>query len=215
MYEPLVSGGTVRKVWDGETELYRQHLLRLDAESRRNRFGGAVSDEYIRRYANPSALHDAVICGFFVDGVLRGAAELRLLEHPGEAEAALSIERGWQSRGVGSALFERVLLVARNRQIERLHVLCLAENWRMQQLALKFHAQLSFQSGGAIGKLKAARPTPISTVRELAADSSDLAAAILDIPAHLAERFEHANDAAECRAWDARYERLMLVDNWR
>ena len=147
--------------------------------------------------------------------MLRGAAELRLLEHPGEAEAALSIERGWQSRGVGSALFERVLLVARNRQIERLHVLCLAENWRMQQLALKFHAQLSFQSGGAIGKLKAARPTPISTVRELAADSSDLAAAILDIPAHLAERFEHANDAAECRAWDARYERLMLVDNWR
>jgi hypothetical protein len=41
MYEPLVSGGTY-------------------AESRRNRFGGAVSDEYIRRYADPSALHDAV-----------------------------------------------------------------------------------------------------------------------------------------------------------
>jgi hypothetical protein len=118
MYEPLVSGGTVRKVWDGETELYRQHLLRLDAESRRNRFGGAVSDGYIRRYADPSALHDAVICVFFVDGVLRGAAELRLLEHPGEAEAALSIERAWQSRRVGSALFERMLLVARNRQIE-------------------------------------------------------------------------------------------------
>ena len=69
MYEPLVSGGTVRKVWDGETELYRQHLLRLDAESRRNRFGGAVSDGYIRRYADPSALHDAVIWGFFFDGV--------------------------------------------------------------------------------------------------------------------------------------------------
>jgi hypothetical protein len=65
MYEPLVSGGTVRKVWDGETELYRQHLLRLDAESRRNRFGGAVSDGYIRRYADPSALHDAVIWVFF------------------------------------------------------------------------------------------------------------------------------------------------------
>jgi GNAT superfamily N-acetyltransferase len=55
---------------------------------------------------------------FFADGVLRGAAELRLLEHPGEAEAALSIERAWQSRRVGSALFERVLLVARNRRIE-------------------------------------------------------------------------------------------------
>src|SRR5690242_20538418 len=47
MYEPLVSGGIVRRLWIGESELYRQHLLRLDAESRRNRFGGAVSDELI------------------------------------------------------------------------------------------------------------------------------------------------------------------------
>ena len=51
MYESLVSGGTVRRLWIGEAELYRQHLLRLDAESRRNRFGGAVSDEFIGRYA--------------------------------------------------------------------------------------------------------------------------------------------------------------------
>ena len=213
MDQLLISASTVRRLWVGETKLYHEHLLRLDPESRRDRFGGAVSDKYIRGYADPSALHDAVICSFFVDGVLRGAAELRLLEHPGEAEAALSIERAWQSRGVGSALFERVLLVARNRQIERLHVLCLAENWRIQQLARKFHAQLSFQSGDAIGKLKATRPTPTSIMRELVADRSDLAAAILDIPAHLAERFEDANGAAECRARDTRYERLMLVDN--
>jgi hypothetical protein len=93
----------------------------------------------------------------------------------------------------------KLWLVARNRQIERLHVLCLAENWRMQQLARKFHAQLSFQSGGAIGKLKAPCPTPISITRELVADSGDLAAGILDIPAHLAKRFEHANGAAEYR----------------
>jgi GNAT superfamily N-acetyltransferase len=101
-------------LWVDETELYRQHLLRLDAESRRNRFGGAVSDGFIHRYSEPSALNGAVIHGFFVDGVLRGAAELRLLERPGEAEAALSIERAWQSHGVGTALLERVLLAARN-----------------------------------------------------------------------------------------------------
>jgi len=47
MHEPLISGGVVRRLWAGETELYRQHLLRLDAGSRRNRFGGAVSDEFI------------------------------------------------------------------------------------------------------------------------------------------------------------------------
>ena len=64
MDEPLISAGTVRRLWIGETELYRQHLLRLDAQSRRNRFGGAVSDEFIRRYSEPSALNGAVIYGF-------------------------------------------------------------------------------------------------------------------------------------------------------
>ena len=120
MHEPLISGGGVRRLWAGETELYRQHLLRLDAESRRNRFGGAVSDEFIRLHSGPSTLNGAVIYGFFVDRMVRGAAELRLLERPAEAEAALSIERAWQSRGVGTALLERVLLAARNRKIEHL-----------------------------------------------------------------------------------------------
>jgi hypothetical protein len=39
------------------------------AESRRSRFGGAVSDEFVRRYAEPSALNGVIIYGFFVDGV--------------------------------------------------------------------------------------------------------------------------------------------------
>jgi hypothetical protein len=76
--------------------------------------------KFIRLYSGPSTLNGAVIYGFFVEGVLRGAAELRLLARAGEAEAALSIERAWQSRGVGTALLERVLLAARNRKIEHL-----------------------------------------------------------------------------------------------
>jgi hypothetical protein len=39
-------------------------LLRLDAESRRNRFGGAVSDELIRRYAGLSALSGVIMAQF-------------------------------------------------------------------------------------------------------------------------------------------------------
>jgi GNAT superfamily N-acetyltransferase len=215
MYEALVSGGTVRRLWIGEAELYRQHLLRLDAESRRSRFGGAVSDEFILRYAESAALSDVIIYGFFVDGVLRGAAELRLLEHAGDAEAALSVEKPWQSRGVGTALLDRVLLAARNRQIDRLHMLCLAENRRVQQLARKFGAELSFQPGNVTGEVGAPQPTPLSIMRELAADSTDLAAAMLDVPSQLAKRLEYMNGPPERRQRDRRYERLMLVDNWR
>jgi Acetyltransferase (GNAT) family len=100
----------------------------------------------------------------------------------------LSVERAWQSRGVGSALLERVLLAARNRQINRLHLLCLAENRRMQQLARKFDAELSFQSGSVLGEMKSSQPTPMSMMRELVADSTDLAMAMLDVPSQLAKR---------------------------
>ena len=38
MNELLPDGGTIRKLWIGETDAYRDHLLRLDPESRRRRF---------------------------------------------------------------------------------------------------------------------------------------------------------------------------------
>ena len=215
MYEPLVSGGIVRRLWIGEAEVYGKHLLRLDAESRRNRFGGAVSDEFIRRYAESAALSDVIIYGFFVDDVLRGAAELRLLERAGDAEAALSVEKPWQSRGVGTALLDRVLLAARNRQVERLHMLCLAENRRVQQLARKFGARLKFGSGSVTGEVEAPRPTPLSIMRELVADGTDLTTAMLDVPSQLAKRFDYMKGPPERRRRDQRYERLMSVDNWR
>src|SRR5215475_13246413 len=124
MTEPLPSGGVIRKLWIGEAERYRDHLLRLDALSRRNRFAGAVSDEFVRDYAELSFGIDALIHGFFVDGTLRGAAELRPIGAPlmREAEAAFSIEKPWQSHGVGSVLLERTLLAARNRGLKFLQM---------------------------------------------------------------------------------------------
>ena len=42
MHEVFIEDGLIRKLWDVETDAYRDHLLRLDAESRHNRFGAAV-----------------------------------------------------------------------------------------------------------------------------------------------------------------------------
>src|SRR5665811_971879 len=49
MQEPLPDGGTIRKLWIGETDAYRDHLLRLDRESRYRRFSGTLADEVIAR----------------------------------------------------------------------------------------------------------------------------------------------------------------------
>ena len=187
MLDLLPHGSTIRKLWIGEAELYRDHLLRLDAASRRNRFAGAVSDEFVHNYADLALGIDAVIHGFFFDGILRGAAELRRVGPAlsREAEAAFSIEKPWQSHGVGSALLERTLLAARNRGVKFLHMACLADNKRMQQLARKFDAELSFDFSGVVGEVAPSRPTPLSFVRELLADGHGFATAVFDVQARL------------------------------
>lgn len=182
MQEPLPHGGLIRKVWLAEAERYREHLLRLDRASRRSRFGGALSDESVRRHADLAFGMGQVVHGFFADGILRGAAELNPFAGPlaREAEAALSIEPRWQSHGVGSALLERTLLAARNRGIKCLHLECLTDNARMQQLARKFAAELSFDFGSVVGEVTTASPTPLSLLREVLADSHGIATAVLD-----------------------------------
>jgi GNAT superfamily N-acetyltransferase len=187
MSDMLPSGGLIRKLWIGESDLYRDHLLRLDPASRRNRFAGAVSDEFVRDYADISFGIDALIHGFFIEGALRGAAELRPIgaSIAREAEAAFSIEKPWQSHGVGSMLLERTLLAARNRGLKFLHMTCLADNKRMQQLARKYDAELSFDFASVVGEVAAPRPTPLSLMREILADGHGFATAIFDVQSRL------------------------------
>jgi GNAT superfamily N-acetyltransferase len=186
MHEPLIDG-VIRKLWIDRAGPYRDHLLRLDPGSRRNRFGGAVADEFIANYAELSRGLDAIMHGFFVDGTLRGVAELRPLGEgfAHESEAAFSIEKPWQSHGVGSALLERTLLAARNRGIKLLHMACLANNKRMVDLAKKFDAELSFDFGSVVGEVEAPHPTPMSMWREVVADTHGFATAMLDVQSKL------------------------------
>jgi GNAT superfamily N-acetyltransferase len=187
MHEPLPDGGSIRKLWVGETNDYRDHLLRLDQDSRYRRFSGAVSDDFIARHAATAKDIGVVVHGFFVDGELRGGAELRqngsLSAH--SAEAAFSIEQPWQSLGVGTELLERTLLSARNRGIKLMRMDCLADNQRMQQLARKFDADLKFDFGSVIGEVDPPRSTLLSLMREVSADSHGVAAAMFEAQSRL------------------------------
>jgi hypothetical protein len=62
---------------------------------------------------------------------------------------------------------------------------CLAENRRMQQLARKFAADLTFDFGSVVGEVGAASSTPLSLVREALADADGLANAFLDVQSRL------------------------------
>jgi GNAT superfamily N-acetyltransferase len=177
-------GGTIRKKWFTEKDKFRNHLLRLDSDSRRMRFGMSVGDEFIRRYAEQTSQYQSVIYGFFTEGDMRAAAELRMIGSSwrGEAEAAFSVERKYQDSGVGTELLGKIIVAARNRGVERLYMNCLSENRRMQKIARKYEAELYFDHGDVIGKLAPAYPTPLSLWSEPLDNSSGFVMAVLEAP---------------------------------
>jgi RimJ/RimL family protein N-acetyltransferase len=187
MHQVYIEGGVIRKLWDIEINAYRDHLLRLDPDSRRDRFSGSIADEAIRSFAATACGPDVVVHGFFVDGVLRGAADLHIVRplDLSEEEAAFSIEKPWQSHGVGTALLERTLLSARNRGVKHVEVSCLPQNKRMQRLARKFGAAITFDCETVIGTVENPLPTPLSVMQEMVADGHSFAAASIDFQSRL------------------------------
>jgi RimJ/RimL family protein N-acetyltransferase len=147
--------GTIRRLWAIERGKLRDHLLRLDPEDRLLRFGGYVSHAQIEGYYDGLDWDRAVIIGYLVDGEIRGVGELKpMLEARFRAaEAALSVERAHQNQGIGTELLRRLTVIARNRSIRSLHMLCLPENGKVLRIARKLGANLTFDQGEVEGRL--------------------------------------------------------------
>ena len=179
--------GITRRLWPTETDKFRDHLLRLDPESRRMRFAHSVSDAFIEAYASRMTAYGSLVYGHLVNGKVRGAAELRRLGDTWgeEAEAAFSVEKPYQEHGVGTDLMGRVLRAARNRSIRRLYMSCLADNAKMQSIARKHAAVLRFESGDVVGEILPERADYYSLAAESAADRMGFVIAALDLQTRL------------------------------
>ncbi len=179
---------TIRKLWPGEQERYRDHLLRLDRESRRMRFAHAVSDGFIESYVARMNDMGGLVVGAFEAGEVRGAAELRKLGDAWgrEAEAAFSVERQYCGNGLGSALMGRIIRAARNRGVSLIYMSCLAENARMQAIARQHEASLRFEYGEVIGSIVPEGPDYFSLMAEAVEDRVGYMMAVLDLSQRLA-----------------------------
>lgn len=172
--------GTIRRLWGFEHRKVRAHLLRLDREDRVLRFGGYVSDAQIEAYCDRLDWRRAVIIGYLVDGEVRGLGELQPIAEGWSraAEAALSVERPLQNRGVGTELLRRLIVIARNRSIGALHMLCLLENGKVLRMARKLGARLTFDQGEAEGRLALPWPNHLTLLLELLDGASPLLATL-------------------------------------
>jgi GNAT superfamily N-acetyltransferase len=181
---PMIHGGVIRRLWAADLSAFRDHLLRLDAQSRFDRFAMAVNDEFLFRYAEHCFGASDVTYGYYVDGTLRGAGELRdvgINIIGGSVEVSFSVEMGWRRRGVGSELMGRIVRAARNRRAESLYMFCLASNTAMQGLARKFTADLRFETDDLIARLAPRSPSAAAACGEFADNSTSVAIAKLDL----------------------------------
>jgi RimJ/RimL family protein N-acetyltransferase len=137
----------IRRLSRRDWRLMRDHLLRLDPESRYNRFGLAVSDAYLERYAAQDFDGDDLVFAYCVDGRAVAVGELRGFDRSGVmAEAAFSVERAWRGAGVGSALLERIVETACDLGVEGIFLTCLPQNRAMQKIVQKFARRCRFEA---------------------------------------------------------------------
>lgn len=163
-----------RKLMMTDHAAFEAHLLGLDTESRRTRFGMAATDAFLRQYASRCITLNAIIHGAFDGEALVGVAELRPIGDFAveEAELAFSVARGYRNGGIGTALFARTLRSARNLGFSRLYMTCLRNNAPMLALARKFAAEIAIERDETLALLATPRRTIISIMREALDDAA-------------------------------------------
>src|SRR5258707_1584998 len=171
--------GSIRSLTAREMPLLREHLLRLDPGSRRDRFNGAADEGFVESYAARCLADGTVVIAYVEDGEVRGAAELHQPDSSddGMPEIAFSVERSTRRKGVGSILFKRLVTEAEGRGYESLRITTGYGNEAMRALAHKFGANLTFRQGESTGSIdltqqnqtEVAKPgaTPIDAARAI------------------------------------------------
>ena len=178
---PAVRTGTIRRIFTTEVSLFRDHLLRLDAAGRRDRFMGGVADEFLVRYATECFASKSLVLGFFEEDKLRAAGELHAPDDDLTSDIAFSVEPEFRNRGIGTAMLRRLILSARSRKIQHLRMNCHGQNQVMQALARKFKADLRIDHAETVGDIIPRAATPFSVLMEALDDAREFGQAAIDV----------------------------------
>lgn len=156
MHHTRAPQGTIRQLRPSDLPKFQEHLLRLDAESRRDRFNGLIDETFLASYAERCFRDGTTVIGYVENDRVLGAAELHerpeLREPTGEI--AFSVERPLQHRGIGGLLFERLIAHAYALGYTKLLVTTHPHNEAMKALARRFSAKLSFEAGETVGVIE-------------------------------------------------------------
>ncbi len=182
MTEPVVPSGPLHA--DGETrtrfrwvavralaERHRprmlKHLLALGERDRYLRFGQVASDAQIARYVDRIDFARDEVFGIFnhrLDVV--ALAHLAVVEQ--DAEFGVSVLPQVRGRGFGARLFERAMLLARNRGVDTLVIHALSENASMLRIVQRAGARIDRDGPDTVSRLALPGEDFVSHIEALA-----------------------------------------------
>lgn len=168
---PLCITMNIRKLFPSEVAKLSGHLARLTPSARSLRFMGGMGDVAVRAHCERLNWFRTVVIACFDAGVLRGAAELHVVDNhlPVLCEVAITVEGAWQDQGVATELLRRVLVIASNRSARGVQINCFGDNYQIQHIAQKFGAQFRCRAAESEAEI----PTPAPTYASLCEEMTD------------------------------------------
>jgi GNAT superfamily N-acetyltransferase len=141
--EKLRDGTTVliRPIHPADTELERRFIERLSPESRYMRFLGQIgtpSPALLEQLTQPDAKRDVAFVALIAEGANKreiGVARFSMHKDGRSSECAVTVSDDWRNRGLATILMQHLIEVARERGIETMYSVDLAENQAMHDLA--------------------------------------------------------------------------------
>ncbi len=153
----LLPRALVKELHPGHLPKLLEHFLELGDDDRYLRFGRPIMDEAIAQYVERIDWEASAVFGVFDEALgLVGVAHLALLDEtpanaPSQrcAEFGVSVLPSARGLGVGTRLFDRSIVHARNVGIDTFYMQCLAKNAQMLRIARKAGMRIDIEYGEA------------------------------------------------------------------
>ena len=157
----------VHNLNESHRELLKRHFDELAEADVVLRFGSNIKPEVRHAYVDGINFERDAVFGVYADDLsLLGVAHLACMD--GAAELGLSVLEAYRGHGIGTALFNRAAIRARNLQIVELFMICLAQNGAIMHLARKAGMRIIVDRGDADAYLELPPGTPLTFGQEIA-----------------------------------------------
>ena len=156
----------VRKVLPMEYHKYREHLKRLDADSKILRFGNHLSDTAIDKICDKIEQYPEHHILFCVEDADLNFVAVGHIAVEGGMELAFSVHKEYQKQGIGSKLMERCIQWCRTHNKLRGTMMCLSRNSAIKHLCVKHGIRLHTDYDETFGNVELTLPDITTYVKE-------------------------------------------------